>query len=53
MICHVTKRLGTRDAIQREFDRFERWTRVNLMKTNKAKCKGQSQAQGQDGQRMD
>lgn len=53
MVCHVTKRLGARDAIQREFDGFERWTHVNLMKINKAKHKGQSQAQVQDRQRMD
>jgi len=31
--------LEEKGVIQRDFDRLERWTCVNLMKSNKAKCK--------------
>ena len=34
------------DAIQRDMDRLERWTRANLMKFNKAKCKVMLLSQG-------
>jgi len=35
-----------RDAIQNDLDRLERWTCVNLMKSNKVKCKIQHMVQG-------
>ncbi|GAB0186321.1 hypothetical protein GRJ2_001097400 [Grus japonensis] len=38
-LCGVVDMLEGRDAIQRDFNRLERWACVNLMKFNKAKCK--------------
>ncbi|GAB0178648.1 cAMP-dependent protein kinase inhibitor alpha [Grus japonensis] len=38
-LCGVVDALEGRDAIQRDFDRLERWARVNCMKVNRAKCK--------------
>ncbi|GAB0205606.1 triadin [Grus japonensis] len=38
-LCGVVNTLEGRDAIQRDPDRPERWSHVNCMKFNKAKCK--------------
>ncbi|PKU40848.1 protein arginine n-methyltransferase 8- hypothetical protein [Limosa lapponica baueri] len=56
-VCRYTKQSGTADspegrgALQKDLDRFEKWTCVNLMKIDKAKCKvlhlGQSNSQYQ------
>jgi len=37
-LCGVVNIWEGRDAIQRDFDRLERWACANLMKFNKAKC---------------
>ena len=39
MLSDVVDKAEVRDAIQRDLDEIERWTHVNLMKFNKAKCK--------------
>jgi len=38
-LCGVVDTLEEGDAIQKDLDRLERWTCMNLMKFNKAKCK--------------
>ena len=38
-LCGTADMLEGRDDIQRDPDRLEKWTNVNLMKLNKAKCK--------------
>ncbi|GAB0203282.1 cAMP-dependent protein kinase inhibitor alpha [Grus japonensis] len=38
-LCGAVSTLEGRDAIQRDFDRLERWVCVNCMKINKTKCK--------------
>jgi len=45
-LCGVVDTLERRDAIQRDLDRLERWTHMNLMKFNKAKCKVLHMRQG-------
>ncbi|XP_010181114.1 PREDICTED: DEP domain-containing mTOR-interacting protein-like, partial [Mesitornis unicolor] len=45
-LCGAINTLEGRHAIQRDLDRLERWTQVNLMKLNKAKCKVLHTGQG-------
>jgi len=45
-LCGVTDTLEGREAIQRDLDRLERFSRVNRMKSNKAKCKVLHMSQG-------
>ncbi|GAB0187545.1 cAMP-dependent protein kinase inhibitor alpha [Grus japonensis] len=45
-LCGAVNTLEGRDAIQRDLDRLERWSRVNLMNFNKAKCKVLHMSQG-------
>ncbi|GAB0176821.1 triadin [Grus japonensis] len=45
-LCGAVNTLEGRDAIQRDFDRLERWACVNLMKFKKAKCKVLHMGQG-------
>ena len=52
----VTDILERRDAIQRDLDRLEWWAPANVVKFNKAKCKGLHMSQGnpkQAGQWLD
>ncbi|GAB0184802.1 mitochondrial enolase superfamily member 1 [Grus japonensis] len=45
-LCGAADMLEGRDAIQRDLDRLQRWTRANRMKFNKAKCKVSHMEQG-------
>lgn len=45
-LCGAADTLERRGAIQRDFDRLERWDCVNLMKYNKAKYKVLHLSQG-------
>lgn len=38
-LCGAVDVLEGRDAIRRDLDSLESWTRVNLMKFNNVKCK--------------
>ena len=38
-LCGTVNTLEGRDVIQRDLDRLERWSHVNLMKFSKARCK--------------
>jgi len=38
-LCGLVDKLEGRDTIQRDLDRLERWTCMNRMKFNKAKCR--------------
>lgn len=40
MLSSAVDMLERRDAIQKELDRLEEWSHVDLMNFNNAKCKG-------------
>jgi len=50
-LCGAASTLEGSDAIQRDFNRLERWAHENLMKFNKAKCKVLHISQGNPKQK--